>query len=183
MSAMDPMYGIPAVIRYGISLFNCWESKELVEAGLQDYRERLNEYGDELMPEYVAKNMDYIDNLEAYIQEIMAKLREMGYEVSDDFILDLEDLGIVLDESKTRLHKVIGDIPKTEKKEPKFSSVQRFSRHVFADYNKKFSSQIELMLVAQYVIDIAKEELKKYMPEQQKSGDDRALSKTPKNID
>ena len=60
MSAMDPMYGIPAVIRYGISLFNCWESKELVEAGLQDYRERLNEYGDELMPEYVAKNMDYI---------------------------------------------------------------------------------------------------------------------------
>ena len=33
MSAMDPMYGIPAVIRYGISLFNCWESKELVEIG------------------------------------------------------------------------------------------------------------------------------------------------------
>lgn len=167
MSTMEPMYGIPSALRYAIMAYTKWNEPEIVENIIVEVRGLLNEHCGKLDVEQIKENMDYVLTLEGYLNNLVSAYSQMGIQISDEVIKDYAELGLNLSGDDGEEVEPTEEQEETEEKkvEIEYTPEQKFSRHVLADCKKDMSGQVEIGLVALKVLEIAKEELGKYLPE------------------
>ncbi|MDE5630885.1 MAG: hypothetical protein K2I70_04725, partial [Bacilli bacterium] len=71
MSTMEPMYGIPSALRYALVGFTRWDDIEIVECVIKEVRDLLKEHASKLTVDQVKSNMEYVEELEAYLKNLV----------------------------------------------------------------------------------------------------------------
>lgn len=178
MSTMKPMYGIPAAIRYALVGFTNWDDAEIVGKVLEEVRDLLNEHASKLTVEQIRENMEYVTNLEDYLNGLVNIYSQMGITLSDDTIKYYSKLGVNLGNNDEGEDVEEKEEVEDDKKEIEYTSEQKFSRHVLADYKNSISSQLTIFLLTLKALEMAKDVLGKYLPDNNVSnGDNKALQK------
>ncbi len=175
----DPMRRIPFEIRRAIGYFTRSDADAyMVESGINEVREYLNEWASKLSVEQVKEMMNYIAFFEEYLNEVLELHSKIGISIGKETSKYYSELGIDLG---------IDNAQETEEKESveiEYTSEQKFCRGVLADYLKSMSSHLEIPLLTLKALDIAKEELGKYLPENYvANGDNKVLHKVNHDVE
>lgn len=182
MSAMEPLYGIPAVLRYGIMAIEKWDDKEIIERVILEVRELLNEHATKLNDEEVTEVVSYVDDSYTLLGDVLESYTKMGYSLHRKTIIKYAKKGIFLIDG-IDLEKLIKE-EKEKKSEPvEFSPEENFMRHVTADSKEQIYANIISIYLQQYLLRIAKEELAKYLGENKINSEEKTLNRTQKDID
>lgn len=142
MSALGPMYDIPATIRHGIEILTKWDNKEAKEYGLENIRHNFNESASELTPSQLQEVMDYLTSITEYLNGIINGFSSLGIEIEK--------------EKEKKEQEVV---------EKEYTGIQKFAIHMFKDYKYILSSHMSIISSALNVVNIAKEEIAKHLPE------------------
>lgn len=145
MSALGPMYDIPVLIRHGIKELFDNNNSEKTEYVIEKVRNGLNEYANELTPSELEKVMNYLSSIIECLNEILNGFSSLGIKV--------------LKNGREELKREIEEVERED------TGVQKFGKNIFNDYEYSLAFNIKLISSALNVVNIAKEEIAKHLPE------------------
>lgn len=173
ISTMYPLYGIPAVIRYGISYLSDSDEPEIVSKVIEEVKNLINENTTTLNKEQIIEVVSYVGNQQDLLERILESYTKMGYRLSNKTIKKYAKKGVLLIDGVD-----LEELDENEEENVEYSSEERFMRHVTADFQGQIYEMVTNIYLQLFVLRIAQDVLIKYLPEDMQN---KTLNRTPKD--
>lgn len=179
---MEPLYGIPAAIRYGVMALEEWEEQETIAIIINEVKSLLNEHAAKLNGEAIIEVVSYVDHLQDLLGSVLESYVKMGYNLPKESIKEYAKKGIFLIDG-IDLENIEKE-EKDKKQEPVVASPEeKFMLHVTADIKGKIYATVINIHLQQYILRLAKDELVKYLPENRGNSEEKTLNRSHRDID